>query len=585
MHLFSRRGGELQMRLGEREVAIVNIPLMKELEKRLSSGESVLLTGLHGVGKSVLALTIAYSALEKGGAVIDLASDTSNFAEYLRIAKRAKWAFAVFDAVPLQFYAEPEIWSEYATLWRDNCNRILARAEYVRKNGYPVVIVLPFDLAERCKKELRLYDNIVVTAEESIAGEIFAKNSDVYCGEDYVKEISSRISQLGEGMYYIAYSAAKSLEFCDEHPANLVEKAKMAYVEKLTALAKAIYAPSCSKAKAFIQTLHSRGLPPPLASLAIYYETVEVKVRTLEKLISLINKLPDPHKEYVKILALQTAEDLKKLMKPRWHLRALSRELGPLYNEALTKASEEVAVQCGYKPSEVSLRNLVKAYVIAHEANNDLAKALAAVARGGNPCLGKIKPLCVHGALPDVIIKAILTPERLSVELPPSLKSGLEYYAGFRAEEVGERGWIEVLNYLYEASEGGRTDLRVFKDYIDAALRLGSPITKKLALATVQNSYIVPGELLAQALVTAVELGEDYGALLDKYIEAVGDASLIYEKCGARCANIVVEVGVASATKLARKTPCLALRQLEIALAGAGYSDVIQKYSPHKACL
>jgi hypothetical protein len=43
----------------------------------------------------------------------------------------------------------------------------------------------------------------------------------------------------------------------------------------------------------------------------------------LEKLLALIDKVGGPHREYVKILAPQSAEELKRVMKPTWPLKAL----------------------------------------------------------------------------------------------------------------------------------------------------------------------------------------------------------------------------------------------------------------------
>ncbi|MGB9704403.1 MAG: ATP-binding protein [Pyrobaculum sp.] len=585
MHILSRRGGVMSLRLGEQSVSVVETPLMRELKKRVESGVSVLVTGPHGVGKSVLVYSTAYLALEGGAVVVDLASDTSTFAEYIRLAKKAKTALAVFDAVPPQFYAEPEVWSEHAALWRDSCSKITNRADYVRRSGYPVILVLPTDLTVRCRKELAQYEKIVVRPEAETAQEIFLRNSEVFCGEDYAKEVAKLAAKWGEGTYYMAYHVARSLQYCDEDPVSLVEEARATYVERLSTLAQAIYAPTCRKARAFVHTLNSKNLPPVLASQAVHHDLVEAKVRTLERLMALIDKVSGPHREYVKILALQASEDLKRIMRPRWYVKALLRKADPLYGEALGKAADEAVKKCGLRLGEIRLRTLVKAYVIAYEASDDLAKAIAAVATGENPCIGKMRALCRRGALQEEVLDAVLNPQRLSIELPPPAAEGLERYAGLRAEDVGERGWIEVLNFLYESSERGRVDLRPFRDYVDMALRLGGSITKKLALATVQNASVVPGELLAQALVTAIEIGESYEYLLVKYVEVVGDASLIYERCGAGCGEAVVTAAVASAAKAAGEAPCRAIRQLEIALAGAGYGGVIEKYSPHKACL
>ena len=99
-----------------------------------------------------------------------------------------------------------------------------------------------------------------------------------------------------------------------------------------------------------------------------------------------------------------------------------------------------------------------------------------------------------------------------------------------------------------------------------------------------ESTSVVPGDVAAQALVTAADLGGSIEGLLEKFVETVGDASLIYEKCGADCGDVVVEAAVASAARLAKHNPCLALRQLEVAVAGAGYGDVVNRYRPHDTC-
>jgi hypothetical protein len=158
MYSFGRRGGATNFRLGDFDVAVVSTPVAGEVEKRVRRGDSLLVEGAHGVGKSIAVFYMAYKAVEEGAVVIDLASDTSTFAEYLRLAKKAKWAFAVFDALTPQFYSEPEIWSEHAALWRDSCGKILSRAEHVRRRGYPTVVFLPRELAVRCRSELSRFE-------------------------------------------------------------------------------------------------------------------------------------------------------------------------------------------------------------------------------------------------------------------------------------------------------------------------------------------------------------------------------------------------------------------------------------------
>lgn len=585
MHLFSRRGGATHFSLGDFNVVVAPTPVAEEVEKRVRRGDSLLVVGPHGVGKSIAVFSMAYKAVEEGAVVIDLASDTSTFAEYLRLAKKAKWAFAVFDALPPQFYSEPEIWSEHAALWRDSCGKILSRAEYVRRRGYPTVVVLSRELAVRCRSELSRFEKIAVRPDADVAEEIFLLNSEVYCGDDYAGEVVARIAKWGEGLGYMALYAAKSLQYCDEEPDGVVEKARQAYVEKLAALAKALYASTCPRARIFVNLMAYRHLPPLIASQTVHYDVVESKVRMLEKLLALIDKVGGPHREYVKILALQSAEELKRFMKPTWPLKALGLSRGALYEEALSKVAREVGEQCGAAPRQINLRTLVKAYVTAFEAYDDLAKSIVAVALGETPCIGKMRLLCRRGTLIDEVLDAILNPYRLSVELPPAAAEGLGQYAGKRAEDVDERGWIEVLNYLYDAAERGRrVDLRPFKDYVLQALSRGGQITKKLALALVESTSVVPGDVAAQALVTAADLGESIEGLLEKFVETVGDASLIYEKCGADCGDVVVEAAVASAARLAKHNPCLALRQLEVAVAGAGYGDVVNRYRPHETC-
>jgi len=585
VYLFSRRGGATQFRLGDFNVVVAPTPVADEVEKRVRNGESLLVVGPHGIGKSVAVFSVAYKAVEEGAVVIDLASDTSTFAEYLRLAKRARWAFAVFDALPPQFYSEPEIWSEHAALWRDSCGKILSRAEYVRRRGYPTVVVLSRELAIRCRSELSRFEKIAVRPNDDVAKEIFLQNSEIYCGDDYASEVVGRITKWGEGLGYMAFYAAKSLQYCDEEPGRVVEEARQAYVEKLVTLAKTLYAPTRSKARIFVNLMAYRHLPPLIASQAVHYDVVESKVRMLEKLLALIDKVGGPHREYVKILALQSAEELKRVMRPTWPLKALEISRGALYEEALSKVAREVGEQCGVAPRQIDLRTLVKAYVMAYEAYDDLAKSIVAVALGETPCMGKMRLLCRRGALSDEVLDAILNPYRLSVELPPTTAEGLGQYAGRRAEDVDEKGWIDVLNHLYDAAERGRrVDLRPFKDYVLQALSRGGQITKKLALALVESTSVAPGDVVAQALITAVELGESIEGLLEKFVETVGDASLIYEKCGVACGDVVVEAAMASAARLARHNTCLALRQMEVAVAGAGYGDVVNRYRPHEMC-
>ena len=584
MHLFSRRGAVVYFRLGDFNIAVAPTPIAEEVEKRVRKGESLQVVGPHGVGKSIAVSSVAYKAVEEGAVVIDLASDTSTFAEYLRLAKKAKWAFAVFDALPPQFYSEPEIWSEHAALWRDGCGKILSRAEYVRRRGYPVVLVLSSELAVRCRSELLRLEKIAAKPDVDVAREIFLQNAEVYCGEDYAGEVVTRVAKWGEGLGYMALYVAKTLQYCDEEPGVVIERAKEAYVEKLATLVKVLYAPTCSKARTFVNLMAYRHLPSLIAAQAAHYDVVDSKVRMLEKLLVLIDKVGGPHREYVKILALQSAEELRRVMKPTWHLRALKVGGGVLYEEAISRVVKEMSRECGVAPRQIQLRTLVKAYVMAYEAYDDLAKSIVAIAVGENPCRGKMRHLCQRGVLSAEVLEAILSPYRLSIDLPPTAAKGLEYYAGKKAEEVGEKGWLEVLNYLYDAAERGRVDLRPFKDYVELALTRGGQITKKLALALVQSASAAPGEVVAQALITAVELGESVESLLGKFVETVGDASLIYEKCGSACGDVVVEAAVASAARLAQQNPCLALKQMEIAVAGAGYGDVVNRYKPHEVC-
>lgn len=575
----------MYFRLGDVDISIVSSPIVEDIAKRLREGASIVILGPHGVGKSIAIFSLAYSVAERGAVVIDLASDTSTFSEYIKLAKRAKWAFAIFDALPPQFYAEPEIWVEHAVLWRDNCSKIIARAEYIRQRGFPSAIVLPSELATRCRSELSRYEKVVVKPSLEVAREIFLQNSEVYCGDDYANVVVEKISEWGEGLGFMALYGAKSLQYCDEDPAAVVKEARRVYVERLKSFIKSVYAPTCSRGRVFVNVLANRHLPSPIVAQSIHYDVVESRVRTLEKLLALIDRVTGPHKEYVKILALQSAEELRRLMRPTWYIKALGTKLGELYKEALLKAAEEVRRLCGIALREINIRMLVKAYVIAYEAYDDLAKSIVALALGRSPCLGRMRRLCQRGVLNEAVVEAILNPYRLSIDVPPTVAGGLEYYAGRRAEEVEERSWIEVLNTLYEAAERARVDLRPFRDYVELALARGNLITKKLAIALVQSAAVVPAEVLATALKAAVEIGESVEELLERYIESVGDASLIYERCGAECRDILVEVAVASAAKKAKSSPCQAVRQLEIAVAGAGYEEVVRRYKPSEHCI
>ncbi|MEM1598904.1 MAG: ATP-binding protein [Pyrobaculum sp.] len=583
MYSFSRRGGAVYFRLGEFTVSVVVPPLVEELLKLLKRGDSVLVAGPHGVGKSVAAYTAAYLAAEEGAVAVDLAADTSTFAEYLKLAKGAKWAFGLFDAVPPGFYAEPEVWSEHAAMWRDSCVKIVARAGYLQKRGYPVLLVIPSELTVLCSRELGKY--VKIEAAPALAKDIFETNSEVYCGEDYSAAVANLVSQWGEGAHYMAFYAAKSLEYCDEDPAAVVEKAREAYVEKMAALAKSLYAPTCAAGRRLVLANAYRGLPPVFLSQVAYYDVVEQKVRTLEKLISFLERLPDPHKEYINILIFQVAEELRRLSKPRWYVRALSKGVGPLYEEALSRLVKELERQCAVVKREVSLRTLVKAYVIAHVAFQDLAEAIVALAIGADPCKGRIKALCRGGKLGEEVVRALLTPYRLSAELPPPRGAGLVKYAAVRAEDVGEESWVEVLSLLREASKKGGVDLTPFSDYVELALARGSQITKKLALALVNAARRAPPGVYAVAIAASVELGESYEGLVEKYVEEVGDAGLLFEKCGGLCKDAVVEAAVAAAARRASLDACAALEQLELALGAVGYGHVVEKYVPHKACV
>jgi hypothetical protein len=126
------------------------------------------------------------------------------------------------------------------------------------------------------------------------------------------------------------------------------------------------------------------------------------------------------------------------------------------------------------------------------------------------------------------------------------------------------------------AERGRRADLRPFKDCV-----LQAPAGDR-SLKSWLRPWRSPHLWLpaAQALATAADLGESIEGLLEKFVDTVGGASLIYEKCGADCRDVVVEVAVASAARLVKHNHCLALRQLEV--AGAGYGDVVNRYRPHE---
>ncbi|ABL89021.1 conserved hypothetical protein [Pyrobaculum islandicum DSM 4184] len=92
--------------------------------------------------------------------------------------------------------------------------------------------------------------------------------------------------------------------------------------------------------------------------------------------------------------------------------------------------AEEVRRLCGIALREIDIRMLVKAYVIAYEAYDDLAKSIVALALGRSPCLGKMQRLCQRGVLNEAVVEAILNPYRLSIDVPPTVVGGLSITQG-----------------------------------------------------------------------------------------------------------------------------------------------------------
>jgi len=119
--------------------------------------------------------------------------------------------------------------------------------------------------------------------------EIFLRNAEVYCGEDYAGEVATRVVKWGEGLGYMALYAAKTLQYCDEEPGVVIERAKEAYVEKLATLIKVLYASTCSKARTFVNLMAYRHLPSLIAAQAARYDVVDSKVRMLEKLLEFLS--------------------------------------------------------------------------------------------------------------------------------------------------------------------------------------------------------------------------------------------------------------------------------------------------------
>jgi len=566
VYVLSLRRGEVYMG----GVKLVPTPLVEEVRKLLKEGSSVLVSGPHGVGKSAAVFTAMYTAVGEGAAAIDLSVDTATFAEYLKVAEKAKWAFGFFDALPPQFYEEPDVWVEYATLWRDSCQRIAARSAYLQRRGYPVVLVLPRELAARCGAYLRKFVKVRVSQSEDVARRIFEENAEVYCGDSYAEYVATAVSKWGEGGYYMALYAAKELHYCDEDPDKLVEEARASFVEKLKKYVKVVYA-----GPRFADVVAHRRLPGPLLSEVAHYEEVKAKVRVAERLVALARKIPSPHKEYVEVLALQAADGLRRFTRPGWYVRSL-RRVGPLCEEAFVKAAEEQ----GGGRREVDLRLLLKGFVIAHNAYGDLAEAVLRLALGESPCVGKLARLCRGGAMEEELVNAIVHPYRLSLDFPP-LPDGLAYYAGVRAEELGEDKWVELLAYLNEEAKGRRVNVTPFRDYVELALSKGGPEARGLALSLVEAAAVVPRDLIVYALAEASKMGRAGGALVDKYVQYVGDAEALYKACGEACKDVVVEVALAAA---ARARGCEALRQLEVALTAAGYGRLVEKYRPHQFC-
>ena len=277
----------------------------------------------------------------------------------------------------------------------------------------------------------------------------------------------------------------------------------------------------------------------------------------------------------MEVLALQAADGLRRFTRPGWYVRAL-RRVGPLCEEALVKVAEEL----GGRRGEVDLRLLLKGFVIAHGAYSDLAEAVLRLALGESPCVGKLARLCRGGAMGEELVNAIVHPYRLSLDFPP-LPEGLAYYASVRAEELGEDKWVEFLAYLNEEAKRRRVDVTPFRDYVELALSRGGPEARGLALSLVEAAAVVPRDLIVYALAEASKMGRAGGALVDKYVQYVGDAEALYNACGEACRDVVVEVALAAA---ARARGCEALRQLEVALTAAGYGRLVEKYRPHQFC-
>jgi hypothetical protein len=136
-------------------------------------------------------------------------------------------------------------------------------------------VVLPRELAVRCRSEPSRFEKIAARPYADVAEDIFHLNPEVYCGGyDYAGGIAAQIAQRGEGLGYMTLYAAKSLQHCDEEPNGVVKKARQTYAERPAALSKALYASTCPKARIFVNLMTHLHLQPLIASQTLHHDVV-----------------------------------------------------------------------------------------------------------------------------------------------------------------------------------------------------------------------------------------------------------------------------------------------------------------------
>ncbi len=363
--------------------------LGERISTTLKAGNSIVVIGPHGVGKSVLTRYITAKFIEEQYAVIDVSTDVVTFDNALEVLNELPNALGFYDPLGITFYDSSRVLrSETALTLRDRCDYIADRVLYLRYRDVPSLITLPTELYRYTTCMDYIADVKVVNVAE------YLKTVDLAA---VLREVfASHASGLGcreaEADSYISYVLERHGDYSGVFPLTVYGAKRYAKNRCLHEPPDVMYREVVRELSRIYQDLYRRlflekwdEIRPSLSlSLSDIHLPIDVarllpKIRRVERVIAF---LQTPDTEYTKLLREEALDQLREM----YHI-----ENGDVAFRWATAPKESIVKEV-FKEFKYPCRELVEKirviyrglFIAYPEMVFEFAKAIAKFAYGEN---------------------------------------------------------------------------------------------------------------------------------------------------------------------------------------------------------